>query len=295
MSLYSIKIPQQNKSYRKEETLPGNTPFSRSIDKNFFFSHKETPRCPYFSGVFTLEAAIILPLLASFFVSLLFFFRVMQIEIAVQKALDDTGRQLAVCVAEEEFGADIAVAQVLFLKELRETKVPERYVRGGMIGISLLASEFSEREIQLKARYQIQLPVRFFWVWELAMEQHADCRRWNGWSAETENGESDIWVYVTETGSVYHRTSSCSHLELSIQSVKPEELVYLRNENGGKYYECSRCVNRTNAWGNVYITNQGDCYHNDLSCSEIKRTVYMIRLSEAGARRCCKHCGVLAE
>ncbi len=295
MSLYSIKIPQQNESYRKEEALPGNTPFLRSMNKKFFFSHKEAPRCHYFFGVFTLEAAVILPLLASFFVSILFFFRVMQIEIAVQKALDDTGRQLAVFTAEKESASDIAMAQSLFLKELGETEMPARYIRGGIIGISLLSSEFGEREIQLKAHYQIQLPIRLFWVWEFAIEQQASCRKWNGWSAGAENGDADVWVYITETGSVYHRTSTCSHLDLSIQSVKREQLAYLRNENGGKYYACSRCADRTNAWGNVYITNQGECYHNDLNCSEIKRTVYMIRLSEVGTRECCKRCGAFTE
>lgn len=33
------------------------------------------------------------------FVSVLFFFRIMQIQLEVQRALDDTGRKLAVCAA----------------------------------------------------------------------------------------------------------------------------------------------------------------------------------------------------
>lgn len=295
VSLYSIKIPQQNEFYRKDKTLPGNTPFARRVVNILYLSHKETPRYPYFSGVFTLEAAVVLPLLACFFVSILFFFRVMQIEIAVQKALNDTGRQLAVYMANEESALSVAEAQALFLKELGETEVPECYILGGKLGISLLSSEFDEREVNLKACYRILLPVRIFWIKELSMEQRADCRKWNGWSAVPENGEADVWVYITETGSVYHRVSTCSHLELSIQSVKREEIAYLRNENGGKYHECSSCANQTNTWGNVYITNQGDCYHNDLNCSGIKRTVYMVRLSEVGERECCKRCAALEE
>lgn len=295
MSLYSSKQPQENEYYRKEITLPGNTRYAGCVNKHSFFSHKEAPRYPYFSGVFTLEAAIILPLLACFFVSILFFFRVMQIEITVQKALDDTGRQLAVYMAKEESASDIAAAQALFLKELNGKEVPEGYIWGGKPGISLLSSKFSEQEVQLRACYRIRLPVRIFWIKELFMEQHADCRKWNGWSATPENGGEDAWVYITETGSVYHRASNCSHLALSIQSVEREQLAYLRNENGGKYYVCSRCAGRTNTWGKVYITNQGNCYHNDLSCSEIKRTVYMVRLSEVGARQGCKRCAAFEE
>ncbi len=295
MSLYSIKISQKNTFYRKETALPGSTLLTGCVKQKFFLSHKETPRYSYFSGVFTLEAAVILPLLACFFVSILFFFRVMQIEITVQKALDDTGRQLAVYMADEESAFDIAAAQALFWKELGETEMPADYIRGGRFGISLLSSTFDAQEVHLLACYRLRLPVRIFWIWEFAMEQRADCRKWNGWSAAPENGGADTWVYVTETGSVYHLTDNCTHLELSIRSVEYAQLAQLRNENGGKYYACSRCADQSNRWGKVYITNQGSCYHNDLGCSEIKRTVYGIRLSDVGARTCCKRCCASAE
>lgn len=290
MSLYSNKILQQNKAYRKEKTLPGNTPFIGWINHNFLASYKETPRCPRFSGVFTLEAAIIFPLLAYFFISLLFFFRVMQIEITIQKALNDTGRQLAVYLAEERFASDVTIAQTLFLNELGKKELPEGYIQGEKSGISLLASEFDESEINLKVHYRIRLPIQIFWTWELPMEQRADCRKWNGWKIYEEGNKTEEWVYITETGKVYHRSSNCSHLELSIQSVNYEQITYLRNENGEKYHKCRQCADQTNKWGNVYITKQGDCYHNDLKCSGIKRTVYMIRLSEVGERRCCSRC-----
>lgn len=290
MSLYSIKKSQQIEFDRKECTLPEITPFLPYKEKNFLLFHKETPRCSHVSGVFTVEAAIILPLLACFFVSLLFFFRVMQIEIAVQKALNDTGRQLAVYQADEESVLDIASAQVFFLKELGEKEVPEEYIQGGKAGISLLKSSFSEREVQLTACYQVSLPIQIFGVGELAMEQRADCRKWNGWNAADGKTDTEEWVYITETGSVYHSVSTCSYLNLSIRSVAREQLESLRNESGGVYRSCELCANQTNACGNVYITNQGNCYHNDLRCSGLKRTVYMIRLSEAGGRSACSRC-----
>lgn len=60
----------------------------------------------------------------------------------------------------------------------------------------------------------------------------------------------------------------------------------------GKHIEnaCSAGM-RKMAFGRLYITNQGDCYHKDLGCSGIKRTVRMIRLSEVGTRRPCSRCG----
>ena len=69
------------------------------------------------------------------------------------------------------------------------------------------------------------------------------------------------------------------------------EIAALRNENGEAYRKCMQCRYAENAFGRLYITNQGDCYHKDLGCSGIKRTVRMIRLSEVGTRRPCSRCG----
>lgn len=291
MSLYSIK-KSKNYSFiiRKDCSLPGNTRFSKFLHAFNFFSHKETPRCPCFQGGFTLEAAVILPLAASFFVSILFFFRVMQIQLIVQNALDDTGRKLAVYASEKDTVANPAVAEALFLKELGEQEIADEYILGGKLGISLLGSEFDGQDVCVKADYLIRLPIQIFWTRNFAMEQHADCRKWSGWNP---GGEADIegqWVYITETGSVYHSTSACSHLELSVRAVLREQIAELRSEEGAKYYKCRECGNQENSGGIVYITNQGNRYHNDLNCSGIKRTIYMIRLSDVGERKGCSRC-----
>ena len=40
----------------------------------------------------------------------------------------------------------------------------------------------------------------------------------------------------------------------------------------------------------VFITDQGNRFHYDLNCGGIKRTIYMIRLSEVGNRKKCSRC-----
>ena len=231
-------------------------------------------------------------LLAGFFVSILFFFRVLQVELQVQKSLADTGRMLAVYLSGEDggFTAELTAANALFLKEMSGKKEAGRYIRGGTMGISLLESDFSEHEIRLRAIYQIRLPVRLFWTLDITVEQTACCRKWTGWHAAGEGGESDEWVYITEMGSVYHLSNDCTHLTLSIRSVDEGQVASLRNENGGKYRTCALCANRKHRGGRVYITNQGDRYHTDLNCSGIKRTVFLIRRSETGDRSCCTRC-----
>lgn len=290
MSLYSLIVPKHYRFYRKDCSLPGNTRLKKFLNPMFSFSYKETPRCLCFSAGFTLEAAVVLPLAASFFVSILFFFRIMQIQLVVQKALDDAGRQLAIYSAKEESALDLATAEVLFLKELGDEMLADEYILGGKPGISLLQSEFDERDVRIKAYYLIRLPIRIFWMRDFAIEQHADCRKWNGWSPGGGANSEDKWVYITETGSVYHCTSTCSHLELSIRSVQRAQIADLRSENGEKYYKCKQCGGQENVWGTVYITNQGNRYHGDLNCSGIKRTIYMVRLSDVEGRSCCSRC-----
>lgn len=292
VSLYSSKKPAQNKIKRKAESLPERT----SIIAHAGFVHesqKGTPRCTRLPGVFTLEAAIIIPLTACFFVSILFFFRVMQVQLQVQKALDDTGRKLAVyqTAHEESAGVGLAAAELLFLREMTGREEAKRYIRGGSMGISLIESKFTEDEISLKACYHIRLPVKIFWVWDFAMMQQANCRKWTGWNADGGNGVSDDWVYITETGTVYHITKSCTHLRLSIRTIDAGRITELRNENGGRYYRCTQCATVNVEQGRVYITSQGNRYHTDLDCSGIKRTVYMVRLSEAAGRTKCSRCG----
>ena len=49
--------------------------------------------CSFFKGSYTLEAAVIIPVAAVFFLTLLFFFRVLQIQTEVQEALNYASRK----------------------------------------------------------------------------------------------------------------------------------------------------------------------------------------------------------
>ena len=102
--------------------------------------------------------------------------------------------------------------------------------------------------------------------------------------------EQDELVYVTEYESVYHTTSECTHLSLSIQAVGGGMVGQLRNQDGKKYHACDKCVGSGSMNGTVYITREGTCYHNDAECSGLTRSVRLVKKSEVEDLRICSRC-----
>ena len=158
------------------------------------------------------------------------------------------------------------------------------------MGISLLKSEFSEDYIMLRADYRMRLPTGLFGRQELKLTQRMKVRKWTGRFYGA--AEDEEIVYITLQGSVYHRDRKCSYLCPSIKGVAADGIAALRNESGGKYYICTRCMKNQGAERTVvYITKYGNRYHSQADCSRLKRTVLAVRLAEAGDRYACSKCG----
>lgn len=116
-------------------------------------------------------------------------------------------------------------------------------------------------------------------------------RAWTGYDVENRaEGEDreEIYVYITDSGSAYHMARSCTYLTLSITLAGRDEVEGLRNASGGRYSPCEKCGG--DGSGIVYVTNEGDRYHNTIECSGLKRTVRCVPLSEAGGRSPCSRC-----
>ena len=230
-----------------------------------------------------------IPLVAGFLAIILMFFRVLQVETQVYSALSYAGRKTAaMTVAGEYDSAQLAMAEVYFRDALSEYSLPQKYVEGGAYGISLLASEFSGDYVCLKANYRIGFPVKFFAIDGIDIYQESKNRKWTG--SDGKVGEDDPWVYVTDEGSVYHLTTKCNYLDLSIQSVEYTQVADLRNQSEHKYYACELCAEDILPSDTLYITDYGETYHTDLNCSGLKRTIRQVRLSEVGGKSGCSKC-----
>lgn len=244
----------------------------------------------------TLEMVIVLPLFVSFMVFFLFLFRVLLVQETMEEALVYAARTLAVTCYEETAEEQrsqavlLAEAQLTVRKGLTESNCPVDFIRGGAMGISLLQSKLTGDDIILRASYEIRLPCVLLGTYDLHFVQCVQSRKWIGnRSLEQGDDADDTWVYITPYGTVYHRDRACRFLDLTIHAVNRRSLLTLRNEDRKIYYKCEDCGSFRG--DTVYVTDYGERYHSSLNCSSLKRTIYMVKISQAGGRKACSKCG----
>lgn len=283
-------------------------------DTDLHTKNKGMARCTCMKAILTIEAAVVLPFFACFMVFILYFFRILQVQAGVAQALQYAGRRTAAeynvqtgetahtvngknevkITGEKENGSDmlgLLRAELLFQKQLKKQNCPTEYIKYGASGISLIQSDFSENYVDLKAVYRMKLPVTLLGDIQYRIVQEAKCRKWTGYEPGQDAQEEDTWLYYTEHGTVYHASRACTYLDLSIHGVSYAQAGSSRNKSGGKYHKCEKCGDGVHSYAMVYITDYGDRYHSSLTCSGLKRSIYMIRRSKATEKRMCSKCG----
>lgn len=113
----------------------------------------------------------------------------------------------------------------------------------------------------------------------------------SGGELSDETGAQEEMVYVTETGSVYHKNAECTYLNLTVKQVSGSGVAGMRNQYGEKYHACENCSQNQSPAGVVYVTETGNRYHNLETCSGLKRTVMLVKHSHAGNMSACSRCG----
>ena len=128
-------------------------------------------------------------------------------------------------------------------------------------------------------------------VW---MHNTVKVHAWTGADEADFSGDSkepEKMVYVTESGTVYHKKAGCRYLKVSINQISGSSLAHARNDNGQKYSPCESCSRNQKPSGVVYVTSSGNRYHNVATCSGLKRTVKLVKESELGGMHACSSCG----
>ena len=143
--------------------------------------------------------------------------------------------------------------------------------------------------MNITVNYKVMIPLPVMGSPSAELEESFKLSSWRGYEDSGMGGEDSGIVYMTDNGAVYHDDYNCSYLRLSIRYVPYEELDGIRNESGGRYHACDKCVIGPAMTG-VYITDSGTKYHNSLNCSGLKRTIHAVERSETGGVGGCSRC-----
>ncbi|MGN1165773.1 MAG: TadE/TadG family type IV pilus assembly protein [Lachnospiraceae bacterium] len=240
-------------------------------------------------GSITVEAAMAVPLFFFAVVCLMYLMEIMAIQTAVRSGLQYAGKEIS-GKAYPRAVVSTTEIRTKVINAIGAERLERSIIEGGSAGLDCKDSVISPVTGigKLSAKYKIRIPIPVFHIAEIPYEETMRIKTWTGYEKSGFPAEDDTIVYVTETGLVYHKDYHCTHLELSIRMVQAEDLPLLRNENGGKYHACERCGGDGGNY--IYITDNGDRYHNSLTCSGLKRTIYAITVSEAVGKKACSKC-----
>ncbi len=300
---FSVKWNKKKKIKRTLQ-VPGNVKQNRLQKRMRFFV----------PGTLTVEAACVLPLFLMVMTGLTYIGQLLYLETRIQLAMEQIGGEMAAYYyAVEALDGDeeapglgpvigelaqgtisAAYAKGQIQKLAGEEILDQSFIRGGKDGLSLLGSSFFHEEdtLDLVVSYQYELPFLGF-LNPITVTQRSVHRAWTGKQA-TESQEEAV-VYITETGTVYHKSLQCTYLKQSVMEADPQRIEEYRNESGSRYTPCERCSPNegkgTTGYLCYYITKYGTKYHYTLACPALTRGIRSVRLSEVGGRPPCSKCG----
>ena len=145
--------------------------------------------------------------------------------------------------------------------------------------------------------YSVKNPFDIFGIGYIKVVQEFTYEVWLGekyagdYGKDKDNTDS---VFITRTGTVYHKTRNCPALNIDVKMVDFSQINNYRNKNGSIYYPCSKCKKYNNknesSYEYVYVTDYGVRYHRDENCSEINRTIIEISRNKVTGMRACRLC-----
>ena len=247
--------------------------------------------CTSVRGSMTAEAAVILPFVLFVLLSMMCFTEALRI----QRQIQDAAVQTSLHMSQYAYKGDLT--QIYAYSKLKDymnqSDLDFSMIKGGKAGISCLLSDTLDDadRVDLVVRYTLKLPYNVIGLPGIPVVQRACTRGWTGYEPEICEKEEEQIVYVTEQGTVYHKSSECSHIDLTVRSAKYQDLSKLRNTEGQRFRACEKCGSRTILNGRIFITNTGNCYHTTSECSGLKRGILAIPISQAEDYRPCSRCG----
>lgn len=240
-------------------------------------------------GSMTVEASLLVPIFIFFLFYLGSTFEMIRLHNHVQVALYEVGGKNA--LYDEEFISPILIKKQV-LQFLDSAYLDSAPLAKGKKGIYILESQMvKEDKLGITLTYEVKPGVTALGWRPFRMANRYYVHLWNGYEI-SDMGTERTYVYVTETGKVWHTNRNCTYLDRSIIRVEQQYIASIRNQYGKKYRACEICDKETLGFY-IYITKDGKCYHRSAGCPSLKRTVIVMDKEEAihAGYGCCSRCG----
>lgn len=253
------------------------------------YTHQKRASVPGLKASMTIEAALTIPVFVFAVLCLIYLFEIQAIGISMKAATQEAAKQAAEDLTQISV-LNVYRIQQDIVQNIGSERLERSIIEGGSQGIYCGGSYYNtlNEEIIVNVRYTVRLPIPGFLNLGMEKKEEIRVKAWTG-RAEQNLAKDEEVVYVTDTGTVYHTDYRCTYLQLSITFLSSEKLQSVRNESGGIYHPCEKCVHGQ-AMAGVYITNYGTKYHNSLSCSGVKRSIKAVKKSEVAGLGACVKC-----
>ena len=111
-----------------------------------------------------------------------------------------------------------------------------------------------------------------------------------GYAYGVDEDQEHSRIIVAENGVAYHTDPDCVNLNPRVREVDASDLDHLRANDGSIYHPCEYC--HPSKSGKVYVTPDGNRYHNSRSCTRLMRTTHEETMEEASSHlHPCPKCG----
>lgn len=260
------------------------------ISPKKILSQKRQNKSRYRRASLTVEAALGIPIFVFAMIALWQYFLLVLVQMSVCSQVAEVTMQTAGIgyfsrVSGQEEITEWLYEPMLLQKLLKEEKIERLKI----------SSDKEEDVIQIEVSYAFRIETGIFPVAEIPIVQKFCFLPYVGVGGETQEEETEDVVYITENGTVYHETRSCTYLEIRVEAVSLNEAEGKRNSGGEKYSACERCgKEESSVSGKVYISTSGNRYHSRLDCPSLKRVIKEVK-REAVSLPPCSKCGRGAE
>ena len=278
---------------KKQKSISEKAPSRHSSFKRTSFSF------PIFlKAGMALEGCLVMPLFFLFMATLLYSLEMVRFQSDVYEAMHQVGSKMCFWAYERVYEQGIAdlfsANQEEEIKQyLGEQLLPFLCVEEGRNGVFVNASwdNCGDGNVEIQVSYAMKPFIHWLPIGNIGMSDVFFGHGFVGYreSDEDVGKDSAIYVYITPSGSKYHLSQECTYLKIDIRAEAAEKVSGLRNGSGEKYYPCETC--HPGKSGVVYLTEWGNRYHGETDCPSLKRTVYLVPISEVGERSACSKCG----